>query len=760
MMLIENYYNKLIDKYSISKECNRTVDLTVAMIMRIYNNRNLYYNFPKNYDLKTIINLLYENLSKQVFINYADLADYSVGDKFKRNNEKGKNIYVIIDIKGQDYILAKENDPSTTTYPTFDQLTRNYTPVKQSTRNSTLSKFTDFFKEINSYGFLPTHFSKKLVLIAGQTTWANLKNKNCIPSTYLPNTREGEQTVRKSIEALEDSIAYVTPKYEVCYDEILKKGLEVDTIIVCDTDLNSISQIINDQAKYKFNLIILSNENEVQKPNNITFWNWEKEEIEHLEQKNSNQVEIYKIPNKEFGTYIQHFEECVKYVSSLEYPIKLKDYGYYLRLALNALQEEQFDYLLMRLKNNKELERNEGGYDDFGDNNPKEALKNIISYLKEHNPKLKKLKEIINAVFKKTLFVVDRENIDCFKSMQNRNCQFITNSELKKLIKNYETDTITIVFYTFNGSKDFDFIYNLQNDVKLILYKLEKDLYYKQLQVHTKQFEEELTSADRFSICGIKYEPKVAEEIKVSPTLEKIIERLDQRSNTAYDGYKNESDSLLDDLEDEILYRITMSNNEVIELESNETVFDDKGELIKSTRLKTGNKIRIYPKDKLAENLLQIAVDVEPDKFGKIDEHSNCWKDALKSLDAQYSNRETLYQKLKENGLRVLSMTVDSYFRGNRKFPMFNSDLKAIMNLANTENLLPEIKKSKRLYNSTMIALGRGIKQELQQFLKSKSLGDILQKKNFTIEALQQFINEYMPFLKITNIEIISDEQQ
>jgi len=759
MVLNKNYYNRLISKYSISNDCNKIVHLTAAAIMDNYSGKNVHFNFPKGNDLKMIINLLYEIFSKQIFEKHADLADYSVGDKLKRNNEKGKNIYVIIDIKGQDYILAKENDPSTTRYPTFDNLTCNYTPVKQSTRNSTLSKFNDFFKEINSYGFLPTHFSKKLVLITGQTMWSNLTNKNCIPSIYLPNAREGEQTVRKSIEALEDCIAYVTPKYEVCYDEILKKGIGVDTIIVCDADLNSIPQIINDQAKYKFKLIILSNETEVQKPNNTTLWNWKKEEIELLEQKNSIKIEVDSILDKELDAHIQHFEECIKYVSSLEYPIKLKDYGYYLRLALNALQEEQFDYLLMRLKNNKELERNEGGYEDFGDNNPKEALKNLISYLKKHNPKLKRLNETINAVFKKTLFVVDREDIDCFKRIRNRNCQFITQAELKKRIKNGETYTKTIVFYTFNGSKDFDFVYHLPNNVKLVLYQQEKDLYCKQLQAHTKQLEAELTSVDRFSICGVKYEPIETEEIKISTTLEQIIERLDQRSNTAYEGYKNESDCLLDDLDEEVTYKVTMSNGEILEMQSNETVFDIKGNLIKTYRLKENNKIRIYPKDELAENLFQIAVDVEPDKFGKIDEHSNIWKNILKTLDIQINNRELLYRKLKENGLRVLPMTVDSYFRGNRKFPMFNSDLKAILSLANKENLLPEIKNSKRLYNSTMIALGRGIKQEIQQFLKNKTVGDILQKKNFTAEALQQFINEFMPILTIIKIEEVSNEQ-
>ncbi len=101
-------------------------------------------------------------------------------------------------------------------------------------------------------------------------------------------------------------------------------------------------------------------------------------------------------------------------------------------------------------------------------------------------------------------------------------------------------------------------------------------MYNKQLQIHTNQLEPELESEDRYKICSVKYEPIEEDEVKVSPTLEQIIERLDQRSNIAYDEYKNESDSLLDDLDEEITYRIILSNNSVVELGSNETVFDEK----------------------------------------------------------------------------------------------------------------------------------------------------------------------------------------
>ncbi len=413
----------------------------------------------------------------------------------------------------------------------------------------------------------------------------------------------------------------------------------------------------------------------------------------------------------------------------------------------------------MRLKSNKELERNEGGYEDFGDYNPKEALINLIFHLKETSPKLKKLNKNIANTTKKTLYIVDKEDIEIFKTNRNKNCQFITQQELKRIIKNNELYTKSIVFYTFNGSKDFNFIYNLANNVQLVLYEQENELFFKQLQTHTVQLETELTSVDRYKISSVKYKPILKPEIKVSPTLEQIIEQLEQRSNTAYDGYKDESDSLLDDLEEKITYCITLSNNSVVELESNETVFDEKGNLIKSYRLIIGSKIRIYPKEQLAENLFQIATEVEPERFGKIDEHANVWQNALKDLEQQMSDREQLYSKLKENGLRVLPATVDAYFRGQRKFPMFNTDLYAMLKIAGKELLYEQIKKSKRLYNSTMIALGRGVKQELQQFLKDKTVGNILQKKSFTKETLQKFIDEHMPLLTITKKVEISDEQ-
>ena len=193
-----------------------------------------------------------------------------------------------------------------------------------------------------------------------------------------------------------------------------------------------------------------------------------------------------------------------------------------------------------------------------------------------------------------------------------------------------------------------------------------------------QELEKELNHNDRYRLCGIKYEPIISEPVRISPTLEKIIQRLDERSQTAYNGYLNESDSLLDELEYKTQYEIEFRNRCKCILDSNETVFDSLGNLVRARNLKPNDQIRIYPRE-LADNLLQIAVDSEPEIYGKVLEHSEYWLNVLEKLDRSFNNRELLYRKLKEGGLKVQSNTVDAYFKGHRKYPMYNSDLRAIL---------------------------------------------------------------------------------
>jgi hypothetical protein len=185
--------------------------------------------------------------------------------------------------------------------------------------------------------------------------------------------------------------------------------------------------------------------------------------------------------------------------------------------------------------------------------------------------------------------------------------------------------------------------------------------------------------------------------------------------------------------------------------------------LNKTYKVKIGDRIRVYPKEELAENLYQVAVETEPEIFGKVEEHSVYWKQLINEMRIKYGD-ELLYQKLKEIGLRILPNTLATYGKGHRKFPMFNNDLRAIFKLYYSENSDIEIDsmtrpifKSKTTYNSTMIVLGRGLKQELRLFLKENKIGEILQKRNFNATTLKTFVDEYMPLHIVNSKDVFSD---
>ena len=112
---------------------------------------------------------------------------------------------------------------------------------------------------------------------------SSITEKAKIPSTYLPNPNDGNDvSIQKSIPALSDCLIYFTPKYEVCYQNILSKGEKIKTIIVFDTEADKIQQMLQDKVKFGFNLIILSNSFTPLKNDEIPFWNWFKEETEIL----------------------------------------------------------------------------------------------------------------------------------------------------------------------------------------------------------------------------------------------------------------------------------------------------------------------------------------------------------------------------------------------------------------------------------------------------------------------------------------------
>lgn len=474
-------------------------------------------------------------------------------------------------------------------------------------------------------------------------------------------------------------------------------------------------------------------------------------------------IKFRNIPSAEIESFIGHLDNKISFLNS-EFGIELKSYGNILRIAINAIQKDTIENLIERVIINKELEKaldNAGGYtiDFLGENNPKIELLELLDYLKSNLPKQEILINHLNQTDKRTIAFFDNNDIDfATKHIKNKRVDIQPFSALKKM----HLENRTLVFHSFNGQKDFDLLYNLDNEVVLVVYKQEKNLYYKYLDQRKKLIEQEIKSADRFSICEIEYQETRNYLIDVSSTINGIVSRLDDLENRAYDGYKNECDILLNDSEEKLVYKIITNLSELY-LESNDTVFTERGELNKTYKVKVGDRIRVYPKEELAENLYQVAVETEPEIFGKVEENSIYWKQLINELRLKYGD-ELLYHKLKERGLRILPNTLATYGKGYRKFPMFNNDLRAIFKLYHleksdieTDSMVRPIFKCKTTYNSTMIVLGRGLKQELRLFLKENKIGEILQKRNFNATTLKTFVDEYMPLHIVNTKDVFSE---
>lgn len=476
-------------------------------------------------------------------------------------------------------------------------------------------------------------------------------------------------------------------------------------------------------------------------------------------------INFRNIPSNELDEYIEQLDQKIVYVNS-KFGFELKSYGNILRIALNAIQQETLENLIERIDINRELENgldNAGGYTIhfLNEKNPKAELLAMLHYLKENLPKQKILLRFLKEIDKKTIAVFDNNDLDFIsQQIRNKKVEVIPFSLLKRI----DIQNKVLIFHSFNGQKDFDFLYNLDNEIRLVVYKQEKNLYHKYLAQRKKLIEEETKSNERLAICGIEYNEVRDNVTGISSTINGIVSRIDEMTARAYEGYKNECDLLLNEIEEKLIYKVT-SDKTTLFLESNDTVFTDKGDLVKTYKIKLDDKIRIYPKEQLAENLYQVAVETEPDIFGKVEEHSKFWKQIIGKLRRQYGN-DLLYKKLKEKGLRVLQKTLDTYGgeRSLRKFPMFNNDLRAILKLYSygksdneIDTILKPILKSKTTYNSTMIVLGRGLKQELRLFLKENKVGEILQKRDLNATTLKEFIDKNMPIHTVISKEAISE---
>src|SRR5690606_19372584 len=264
--------------------------LTTKLILEHYKkNKAVHFNFQNSKE--TIFDIgksLFLEFANDIYKNHYDLPTLAKGSRLrdKRKYADGKrHDYIIISINNGEYLL-EDTRTKHKIRPKYDSLVRNFIPIEQGTKHATLQGYTKLFAGLNKrlkLDFVPTNFEKKIVFIAKKPLWDSLPNRNKIPCTYLPNPNDGNDVNPiRSIPALQDCLAYFTPKYNVCHQNILLKGEKVKTIVLFDTEAGQIQQMVSDRSRFGFNLIIISNSDfsKLVKIHSIPCWNWFKEELE------------------------------------------------------------------------------------------------------------------------------------------------------------------------------------------------------------------------------------------------------------------------------------------------------------------------------------------------------------------------------------------------------------------------------------------------------------------------------------------------
>lgn len=290
MILNENYYQTLWEKFENIKTLNtfncNTSCLTTKIILEFYRkNQPIHFNFQNSKE--TILEIgkqLFIEFSNDIYLNHYDLPNLNIGNKLRDNRrytDGKKHDYIIKRINGDMFSIEHTKNKAQINVK-YDNLVKNFIPIEKGSRQ--LKGYTQYFSELNGgikMDFTPTHFEKRTVFITKKLLWDSIPHKNKIPCTYLPNPNDGNDlNPIKSIPGLSDCLAYFTPNYEICYQNILLKGEQIKTIIVFDTEADKIQQMLQDKVRFGFNLIIISNSFSPLKNEEIPCWNWFREEIE------------------------------------------------------------------------------------------------------------------------------------------------------------------------------------------------------------------------------------------------------------------------------------------------------------------------------------------------------------------------------------------------------------------------------------------------------------------------------------------------
>jgi hypothetical protein len=746
---------------------------------------SLSINIPKGDDKRDFYIPVLLSVSATLFFqNFIDdKTCYEVGEVVQKEGRR----YKIIEKNKEGYIIASEDAEKTLKYPTNKQIKKYIVTTAELSNRQVKTKFNDYqnlFKLLFNEEYVPSKFTYKSAIILERKDFLEALKTEKIPDIDLRKAIPFKWVTKKGIAKDEsdfipvEPMIYLMPDYETFKDFVFEGIDNLDSVIFIGKNKYEpyITNIKKDLRNGEIQKVIFIGSKEIEVFNNLKKWIWTQTETNYFESTESGCISIESVRPEEFLQNIKHLEDRIQeldkeFCSNFKSLAKLKKYLHSLVLPSYVSRlTSQIEYV----KHVYLKEINSLLYESFLEININpEPFINELSELSNKifsTIPLSKFDKLTHTENIGVLIVPERFKETWEEELLNdaignfpKNIKIMTFRELK--IKHDAIQTKkTICFLSLFGFKDFHyeiirFIIQSPHNYLFILYPEEALVAESLLVKCQNEIVREYNSEDRYHLCKIRFPNQEVDE-----NVSDIIQRFYAQDDIENKGYEYEQ-------AENVEYELRYYNDTIENLEGSKSVLLEKGNSRRKAKVSdliVGDRIRVY-ENASKERLFEIAVESD-DKgiLSDIVKSSKLWKQCLidyykKKLTPSYSETELLME-LQRNGAKIQLFTMKKWLNINDKdlFPSQTLNLIAIKATIDcpvlNENFM-NVKRSKKLYRSIMIALGRDLSDEIMDYIISekKIIGNILTR--FSKDQIEKIIDASAPLEIVKSIKIIESTE-
>lgn len=706
------------------------------------------------------------------FKNYCeDKTEYKEGDILQKDGLRYR--YVCKNPDGTHFLTS-----SSGRYPNVKNLKKYIVTNADLSKRKVRTKFDDYkslFKSIFGTEYFPSIFSNKAVIIIEKKDFLNelksqsfsveIKLGKAIPYQWVNKNGKFEATPIPI-----DPMIYLVPDYETFKEHIFAAGINVDMVVSIGKNKyqpEALRKIKRDLREEEIPFVIIIGNEPIEDEYQIfKKWNWTVPEIAHLQNVVEASISVTSVPKDEFQIKIEAFDNYIKEINE-KYDIKLSSFRGFKKLLYSLVLpsetsrlKNQIEYLKYAITKRYSEEIDTALFNQGLD------PKNEIDQLNGH------VQNLLTSFSNTKLSLLDHIDFDfVIIPTTPRDAAEIWSGEYKGNTLSYKefldklsnvTTRKTFLFLSPFGYKIpqelFDFIRSTTHNYIFLAYAEEQQVIDHFERQHENSLATELNSIDRKYLSGIEF-PYTEQPEKILDLIDRISEKHTEQS----DRYYSYEDAFY------VNYEIDFGSGDSLILEGNKSVLlENDGQLrkIKVSSLVSGDKVRIYS-NLTKELLFETARNQDTNgRLSEIEEHSRYWKkclnDHLKQNGYMHSEEELL-QKLQQEGISITSPTtlrnwinLDS----SVKFPQKERDFLVIKKTIRNEELdrmIPDILKSRKVFNGIMIALGRDLSDEVMEYITNRSKGRIL--RSFSDSEIQSFANTSAPLRTVCTIQITEEDE-